>query len=235
MADYIKILNNAYDLYRQYGPAIKTMVGKKGSRPFRGGIGRKAMVRYRSVAVPELKYLDNWHQVCPAAGGTLYCLNVLSEGSDFMNRNGRAVFGKAIEFEISINPPSNSGVYDYYEIAFLVDKQSNSALCVYTDVYDTTTIPIGMAFKNVASNASRFAILKQYRGAVCNGSPDLPRVVRATLKIPQNFSRAVYSGSGTWTPESNAIVCVLASVANTGSSTTSWNCNVAARYYFTDI
>jgi len=205
-------------------------------RPYRGGVTYKSKLRRRAfkrACRPEQHYIDvaNAPALIPA-GGVLQCINQIASGDDYNQRSGRVVINSYIQYDILVLPPTNAGVNDQYNLAFIWDAQPNNALAAYNQPFDMLTHHIGMEFKNLAQFANRFTILKTIKGSVSEGSPDLPRRYRGFIKLPIKCMRSIYAGAAAGVPESGAILFGQASFNNTGLAATTCSLTCSFRVGF---
>ena len=165
-------LDAASQMYTKYSSWKNSGVRK----PWRGSFKRKGLNKYRRIACrPEMHMLDvNLTPLLPAVGGSTQCINQIAAGTDFYQRNGRNIVARYIQYDFCIAPPTAVSAYDQYVIAIVYDKTPANTAIAYNQVFDITTLPVGLAFRNIATWGDRFKILKEFRGHTSQGSPALP-------------------------------------------------------------
>jgi len=213
--------------------------GKKGRvrRPYRGrGTSMRAMMATRSLMQPEIHYLDtSYAATTPPVGGSVTPVNLVANGSDYNQRDGRCIVSYFLQYDIVIAPPTAVGISDSYQVAIFHDINPSTASTVYSGVYDVAVNPLGLAFRNIARNGDRFTLLREFRGFVINGSPLVMRRFRGVLRIPTNLCRSVYSSAAAAIPESGGLFFLTASVANTGLAASACTVTASFRLAFHDI
>lgn len=228
--------DTAYQLYKKYGPGVKSLFKGRGARPWRGSFKySKKAYRYmkRRTCAPEIHYVDTAGAlaVIPAGSAIIRCAEV-AQGDDFNNRTGRIIVGKYLQLNIQLAPPTGAGNMDYVQIVVVVDKQPDAAGPIYNDIFDTLVAPVGQCFRNLKTNSSRFKILTSFHVAMANGAGGVPVVLQKMVKIPLALSRQVYSSTAATYPETNAYYIVVASFVNSGAAATAASYSYAARFAF---
>lgn len=111
----------------------------------------------------EKKYFDSLQTGTIDTTGEVYgaSINLVPQGTTPVTRVGTKFTITSIYCRLEFTGSVTSAGVGPFMIALVLDKQANGALPNFTDVFDTTTIPGTMAFRNLG-NAERFQVLKRW-------------------------------------------------------------------------
>lgn len=135
-----------------------------------GRMSRTGGYSFKSVGGTELNFVDTTIN-SSAVSTTPYSVlcNGVAAGSSASQRIGRRITIKSIEFRGVAAPGAAAHTSSASRHVLVLDKQPNSALATYADVYDTTPGVTPYNVRNI-SNAPRFQVLWD-SGVVCiNGN-----------------------------------------------------------------
>lgn len=182
---------------------------------------------------PELKYLDGT-QSSHAANGT-YVINEVAEGTDYSERVGRLIHGRYVQLDIMCTAPTGNTNPDSGIVHLVLDKQPNNTWPGYTDIFDTTTIAAGQAFRLLSKNSERFKILKTWMIGPIDHTCDLQHSrVRSYLMLRGAACSSRYLSNLAAIPESGSLLVAFASYTATGDAATQITFNLAYRFAFVD-
>lgn len=165
---------------------------------------------FRELATKENKTFDfTTNTDTFPASPDVNTVNQIAEGDDYLNRDGRKIFMKYLQYDCAVWCNSESATGNYpYSWYLVLDKQANGTAAAFTDIFDTTTIPATYAFKNTKDYQDRFVILKKVKGIVGEAMEDARD--RMTGSIPLN-SVASYAATTAAVPTSGAIYAIFVS------------------------
>lgn len=134
----------------------------------RGGYRKKSTFSVdgdKTKGMPESKYLDTAPTVNPLQAGATLLLNGLVEGLDNINRIGRKVDIKNIQAKLvvynnTLATTSTPGS-EVIRVAIVYDRQPNSALGNYFDVYTGAAAVNTPLYPRSVNNIGRFRVLKE--------------------------------------------------------------------------
>lgn len=197
---------------RKSESSLSTSVKKSRSRTRQSRQSRQIQAFLNAV---EKKYLDtviSYASVLNA--GYVISLNIIGEGDDYNQRNGRRIFAQYIEYDLffTYGSAASSATPQYNAATWhlVYDRQPNGAAATYTDIFDTSTITLpAYSFKNIKGNQDRFRILKSWAGTVgYQGNTDTSQRVRGFLplsNLPNRGAHITYGSGGVVLPTTGAV------------------------------
>lgn len=158
-------------------------------------------------------------------GGSVTCLNQVTQGSDIKNRIGRHINMLSVDVTVCLVPqPVSTFAYDYVYCALVHDAQSNGTAPAFSDIYQSGTISqVAIEFRNTSQFRDRFTILWEERSflSVSTGLTSLgAQMDRCFYRKHYNLtklgqkSRCEFNTSATGVGNSNSIYFVVCSYQN---------------------
>lgn len=227
--------NNLTTRYGTPMSVVATSPAPIANRGFYGSYSRRG----RS----ELKVIENAPAgaVTFSSGGAVTAINLVGQGSDFVNRIGRQIVLKSVLLRATITPSEagttgNESLGDIARVMLVYDKQPNSAagLPAVTDILTTADVFSGINL----NNRDRFVALmdKKYpmhpytavSSAISTGAP----ITRYIDKYKKLNHDTIFSGTGSTIGNiaTGSLLLVFISYV-TGTSAY----NVYSRVRFTDV
>jgi len=208
--------------------------------------------RFRStlrtrVVKPELKYLDNVLSVAPGSSGAIFGCNSIAEGNEFNQRVGRSILPVAVEYDIALLPPQNSGTTDCGIIEIIWDKQGNGAAPALTDLFDTSVVNAAFGFLNISKYRDRFVVLKTFpvgyydcaAYATSGNAYPMPQQIgsfpcRWRGRVSLKRFKTSFLASGGTIPATGSIYLVAVGSNASTSTTLSFSIYGGVRFFFED-
>lgn len=193
-------------------------------------------VRRILQSASETKELNTYQGLTNAAGGYSACLNQIGEGDDDYQRNGRNIQPKHVYIDYYIYGNASMSE-DTGFVACVWDTQPNQTAAGFSTVFDTTVAPPGLAMKLNLANKDRFKVLWlepfiRQAGATSTGNPVNCRNRKFTkLDV---YTKCEYGGTATAVPSTGALLILMGSVNNSGTSTSA-QITYNARFAYNDF
>lgn len=219
-------------------PNVTKAIARAAGSAVRKSLKQSKSYKLRTHIRHELKYVENMvlnNNVVPAAGW-VGCINSVAEGTDYTNRLGRKLNGRYIQIDAYFSPPTTNPNLDTCLLNIVYDRQPNNATAGYSDIFDTTTVPIGLMFRQLAKNQERFKIVRTWVvGPMNQNTPTSGARIRSYYAIPKSKSQCRYIGTAATVPETGAWLVTVASFANTAAAATACTATIACRFAFIDL
>lgn len=137
---------------------------------------QKQLTIYKQRAdAPEKKVIDYASAIYPITNvGSVTCINLIAQGSDFGQRIGRKATMVAIQMEGHIEPEGNASTASKCRVLFIWDSQPNGVLATPAQIFQNVT---AASFMNL-NFRDRFKVLMDHNVAL-QGTVD-PTVLIAT-------------------------------------------------------
>lgn len=117
----------------------------------------------------EFKYMDTYDEEAIDTTGHIECLNLIAEGDDYINRNGRSVRATQLDFRgfIEFNTDASAEDYQHGTVLIVRDNQQNGTAPTIAELFTTS------AWQDFTTprHWDRFTVMYAKRFCVSSASP----------------------------------------------------------------
>jgi len=188
------------------------------------------------VVNPELKEWNTYNGGVPAAGGSVIGLNLIPQGADINNRNGRHLRTVGFQYTYQFLIPSGGALSDYITFWLVWDSNPNASTPALAGVLDTSGgVSIDMAMMNTGSNRDRFTLLRHHHSFIAagTGSQSDKMTGKGYISLAK-VGDTEYNGSATAIPNRGGLFMLTCTRNNTGVVATSASVLLNGRLTFRD-